>query len=86
MVEDFTTNIPNKHQADEIISVLENKFLGLKISFDKERTIINYPCDHSILRVEGNTVLAETFTKEVNTLGFECDILEDRLCRKQTVI
>tara|TARA_R110002049_G_scaffold3514_2_gene26322 strand:+ start:2437 stop:2697 length:261 start_codon:yes stop_codon:yes gene_type:complete len=86
MVEVFMTNIPDQDQAKACIAILENSFSGLKISFDIELTIINYPCDHSILRVEGNTIPVENFATEVNTLGFECDILEDKICRKQKVI
>ncbi|MCX2678372.1 hypothetical protein OOZ15_00315 [Galbibacter sp. EGI 63066] len=75
MIEVFMTNIPNKNQAVDIITTLENNFPTLKISFDIERTIINYPYDHSILRVEGNTIEVEDFMSAINKLGFECDIL-----------
>lgn len=83
MVEVFTTNIPDKNQAVDIIATLENNFSGLKISFDIEHKVINYPCDHSILRVKGDFIEIDNFISTVNTLGFECDILEDKLCRKQ---
>jgi len=80
MIEVFTTNIPNTDQAISVLKALENDFLELKINFDIERTIINYPCDHSILRVEGNIIETEPFMKAVNSLGFACDVLEDKIC------
>ncbi|WP_308992494.1 hypothetical protein QLS71_000125 [Mariniflexile litorale] len=86
MIEVFTTNIPNQNKGISVLKKLKKNFPKLNISFDIERTIINYPCDHSILRAEGNTILVENFIKEVNTLGFECDILEDKVCRKQKEI
>lgn len=80
MIEVFTTNIPNTDQAISVLKTLENDFPKLKISFDIERTIINYPCDHSILRVEGYIIETERFIKAVNTLGFACDVLENKIC------
>jgi len=80
MIEVFTTNIPNKGLAISVLKALENDFPELKINFDIERTIINYPCDHSILRAEGDIIETERFMKAVNTLGFACDVLEDKIC------
>lgn len=76
------TNIPNKNQAIDIIAILDNYFSGLEVSFDIERKIINYPCDHSILRVEGDNIVVKDFIMVVNNSGFECDVLEDEICRK----
>ena len=80
MIEVFTTNIPDTTQAACVIKMLENKFSGLKISFDIERPITHYPCDHSILRLEGETIEIAKVILAVQAQGFRCDILEDKLC------
>ena len=82
MVEVFTTNIPSVSKAVDIITSLKDSFSDLKISFDKDREIIHYPCDHSILRVEGESIAVEVFKSVVHKLGYKCDILEDKLCSK----
>jgi len=76
------TNIPDEDQAIACISTLYNSFSGLKISFDIEYKVINYPCNHSILRVEGYNIEVDHFIAAVKTQGFRCDLLEDKLCKK----
>ncbi len=82
MIEVFTTNIPSISKAVNIITSLKNSHSDLKINFDIDRKIIHYPCDHSILRVEGESIPVEEFRSAVHNLGYKCDILEDKLCRK----
>nr|MUH41556.1 hypothetical protein [Zobellia laminariae] len=83
MIEVFTTNIPNENCAMDIIARLQNNFSELKISFDIEHKVINYPCNYSILRIEGNINNVNDFILIVKKWGFECTILEDRICKKQ---
>lgn len=82
MVEVFITNIPDEDQAMDIMAILEKSFSGLNINFDMECKVINYPCGHSILRVEGNNIPIGPLMAAVNSHGFGCDILEDKPCRK----
>jgi hypothetical protein len=45
MVEVFKTNVTSNHQAEQLVSLLEDYFAGYKVNFDLE------DCDR-ILRVE----------------------------------
>lgn len=80
MVIIFTTNIPNKYEASDIMSVTRYNYPDLLLSFDIENAVSNYPCDHSILRVEGEKIRSQNIIAIVNQAGFECDILEDKVC------
>ena len=80
MIEVFTTNIQSKIQAENILKTLEKSFPELKINFDLSETKFPYPCGHSILRVEGNTINSESIISIINQSGFKCDILEDKVC------
>lgn len=80
MVIIFTTNIPNRYEARDIISVIRHHDPDLQLSFDIENAVSNYPCDHSILRVEREKVSPQQIMAMVSLAGFECDILEDKVC------
>lgn len=80
MIEVFTTNIPNQVLAKQMIKELKTYFLDLQIHFDIEAPIVNYPCDHSILRVEGATINVQHIIFRINKNGYECHILEDKTC------
>lgn len=79
-VEVFTTNIQSKIQTERILKMLESSFPKLKINFDLSETEQPYPCGHTILRVEGNTINSEKIIEIVNQSGFICDILENKVC------
>lgn len=79
-VEVFTTNIQSKIQAERILKMLESHFPKLKINFDLNETVLPYPCGHTILRVEGNTINSEKIIAIIKKSGFMCDILEDKVC------
>ncbi|UJH90948.1 hypothetical protein LZ575_20020 [Antarcticibacterium sp. 1MA-6-2] len=80
MIEIFTTNIPNQNLGNEIIKILKRSFFDLKIDFDIEAPIGNYPCDHSILRVEGKSIDPQGIVSTLNDIGYKCHILEDKIC------
>ncbi len=80
MIEVFTTNIPNQIQGNKVVKSLKLYFSELQIDFDIEAPIVNYPRDHSILRVEGNTIDAEHIISIINKKGYKCHILEDKIC------
>jgi len=80
MIEVFTTNIQDKAQAKAIQKILENNFKELKINFDLEDSNNTYPCGHSIMRVEGSLITPENIITIINLQGFECGILEDKIC------
>ncbi|GGX26764.1 hypothetical protein GCM10007384_29920 [Aquimarina muelleri] len=80
MIEIFTTSIPNKTLGNRIKKSLKASFSDLKIDFDIEAPIVNYPCDHSILRVEGDTINVQNLISHINKNGYECHILEDKIC------
>jgi len=81
LVEAFTTNIQSKIQAESVLKRLENNYPTLKINFDLSKSEQPYPCGHTVIRVEGNTIIAENIIATINQLGFRCDILEDQVCR-----
>ncbi len=69
MIEVYKTNIQTRKQANEIVGLLRNKFLGASINFDLQ------DCDR-VLRVEGIEPI-DTF-KVINDLilcGYKCEIL-----------
>lgn len=80
MVIIFTTNTPNQYEASDIMSVIRHHNSNLKLGFDIENTVSNYPCDHNILRVEGENVSPQHIMEMVSRVGFECDILKDKVC------
>jgi hypothetical protein len=82
MVEVFTTNIQSKCQSEALSETLRDKFPHLRINFDLVQTRLPYPCGHSVLRVEGNEIDAESIRSVVHQSGFLCDILEDKVCIK----
>ena len=69
MVEIFKTNVQNKTQAKQVISLLNQMFSEAKINFDLS------DCD-KILRVDGiiksNTAI---IVNDLKNLGFTCEIL-----------
>ena len=80
MIEVFTTNIPNQMSGNQIIKSLKMSFSALQIDFDIDTPIANYPCDHSILRVEGARIDAQGIISHLNKKGYLCHILEDKIC------
>lgn len=81
MIEVFTTNVQSKLQAKPILKLLQNNFPELLINFDIDDSEIQIPFCHNILRVEGATINAEKIMAIVNQSGFQCDILEDKICK-----
>jgi hypothetical protein len=79
MIKVFNTNIPNKNLGKRIIKSLKTSFSELQIVFDKEAPIVNYPCDHSILRIEGATIDVKDIISLVNKNGYKCHILEYKI-------
>ncbi|TYQ00168.1 hypothetical protein C7447_101778 [Tenacibaculum adriaticum] len=80
MIEVFTTNIQDHIQVNCILKILENSFPVLKFNFDLEDFKLPYPCNHSILRVEGKLIHTESIITILDQLGYQCDILEDKVC------
>lgn len=80
MVEVFITDIQNKIQADRILNTLQNENAELKINFDLNETDLLFPCGHTILRIEGNEINSDKILKSVRNQGFNCEILEDKIC------
>ena len=70
MVEIFTTNVPQKEEADKILLLLGTHFPHHKINFDLE------DCD-KILRVEYANVQAEKIAEIVQQCGYQCNLLQD---------
>lgn len=86
IVEIFTTNVQNKHQVSDTLKILSREFPELRINFDLSdfylyEKRIDYPCKHSILRVEGHDINIKRIVSIVNESGFKCDIFEDRKCK-----
>lgn len=80
LIEVFTTNITSQNDAENIVKKLQTVFPALKINYDLGENELPYPCGHSIIRVEGTTLNSNNIISTINQSGFECDILEDKIC------
>ncbi|MCC7027337.1 MAG: hypothetical protein IT265_10295 [Saprospiraceae bacterium] len=80
MVEVFITDIQNNIQADIILNNIQKDNTDLKINFDLNETDLSFPCGHTILRVEGNKINSDKILETVRNQGFNCEILEDKIC------
>lgn len=81
MIEVFTTNVQSKRQAEPILKLLGNRFSGLEVNFDLADSDSQIPFCHNILRVEGAIINAGKIIEIVNQSGFQCNILEDKICK-----
>ena len=68
MVEVFKTNVQHRELAEQLASILRDRFAFSKINFDLE------DCD-KILRVEAKQICVETIIEILSTHGFECEVL-----------
>ena len=80
MTEIFITNIQTKIQAKEVLDFFKTNYPDLKISYDLNETENSYPCGHTILRVESDKVETRDILTALNSLGYKCEILEDKVC------
>lgn len=64
----------------EILQFLENNNPNLKINFDQEDFKEPYPCEHSILRVEGELIDTNSISQQLKGKGFKSEILQDKIC------
>lgn len=80
MVEVFITDIQNEIQTAKVFTEIQKENTDLKINFDLNETDLPFPWGHTILRVEGNKINSEKILQKVKTLGFNCEILEDKIC------
>lgn len=81
MVEVFATNVSSRIQTEPVLKLLGNRFSTLEINFDIQEPDARIPFCHSILRVEGATIKAEEIIALVNQAGFQCAVLEDKICQ-----
>lgn len=82
MVEVFITDIQNNLQADIILNNIQKDNTDLKINFDLNETDLSFPCGHTILRIEGNKINSDKIMETVKNQGFNCEILEDKICKQ----
>ena len=68
MVEVFKTNVQHRELAEQLASILRDRFALCKINFDLE------DCD-KILRVEGKKICVESIIEILSTHGLECEVL-----------
>jgi hypothetical protein len=80
MIEVFITDISNKIQAEKVLNNLQKKHPDLRINYDLSETELPFPCGHTILRIEGIDVNTKAIMKIVIGLGFQTEILEDKIC------
>lgn len=80
MVEVFITDIQNAIQAERILNTIQTENTVLKINFDLNETNLSFPCGHTILRIEGNKINSDKIMETVRNQGFNCEILEDKIC------
>lgn len=80
MVEVFITDIQNEIQTAKVFTEIQKENTDLKINFDLNETDLPFPCGHTILRVEGNKINSDRIIVSVRKHGFNCEILEDKIC------
>ena len=80
MTEIFITNIQTKIQAKQVLDFIIVTNPDLKITYDLNETVNSYPCGHAILRVEGDKVDPQIILTALNSSGYKCEILEDKVC------
>jgi hypothetical protein len=80
MVEVFITDIQNNIQSDIILDNIQKDNTDLKITFDLNETDLSFPCGHTILRIEGNEINSDKIMVSVRKQGFNCEILEEKIC------
>ncbi len=80
MIEVFTTSIENDIQSEDIIKLLKLHYPTSKINFDLNETGLAYPCGHTILRIEDESIQPERIISLLLDCGFSCDILDDKIC------
>ncbi len=80
MVEVYITDIRDKFQSDKVITSILNFNPELNINIDFNETGKQYPCGHTVLRVEANKINSEKILRIVRDLGFHCEIMEDKIC------
>ena len=83
MVEVFITDIEDNKQSERTTNLLKSCFATLQFSLDLEgsRAGTVFPCRHTVLRVEGNTIDTGRIMATVSRLGFMCEVLVDKICR-----
>jgi hypothetical protein len=80
MIEVFITNIQNTKQAEIVMHIIKNEYAHLKINFDMHGNRNRFPCGHTIMRVEGFRLNTEGILLIVRNLGYQCEILVDKIC------
>lgn len=85
MVTVFISDIKTEVEAESILSTIKSKNEGLKINFDLNETELPFPCGHTVLRLEGSKINVNRILATVISLGFKCEILEDKICTKQNM-
>lgn len=80
MVEVFITDIQNPKQAERVITTIQQENALFKIDFDLNETELSFPCGHTIIRVEGHSINSDKIIAIVKNQGFNCEILEDKVC------
>lgn len=79
-LEVFVTDIRNPIQVEQLLKKLKRSFPKLKINYDLSASELPYPCGHTVLRVEGNEISSGKIKSTISHLGFNCDVLEDKVC------
>ncbi|ASV30054.1 hypothetical protein [Maribacter cobaltidurans] len=80
MIGIFITNIQNEVQLNKIVNSIKTDSPELKVSYDLNETEKQYPCGHTVLRVEGKKINADKILTAVNSYDHNCEILEDKIC------
>tara|TARA_R110002012_G_scaffold309579_2_gene516649 strand:+ start:4984 stop:5256 length:273 start_codon:yes stop_codon:yes gene_type:complete len=80
MVEVFMTNVKSEISSKELLLLLEIEYPQLKINFDLEDFNRPYPCGHSILRIEGESIDTIAIERQLKNKSIECKLLEDKIC------
>lgn len=85
MIEVFITDIQNISQAQAVSSIILKENPEFTIHYDLNETALQFPCGHTILRVEGIKINCDKIMETVRSQGFKCEILEDKICSNKEV-
>lgn len=80
MIEVFITDVQDKIQSDKVFTSILDFYPEKNINIDFNETSKQYPCGHTVLRVEANKINSEKILKIVRNLGLHCEIMEDKIC------
>lgn len=80
MIEVFITNIKVNRKQKKITNQLKKKFKNLVIDYDMNESDLDFPCGHTVIRVETIAVNVQQIINIIQNQGIVCKIMKDKIC------